>query len=208
MAINPAWEMYSNEKTCEHEYFENLVVEFCDISGVEVFYYKIDPTNMDPIYGEDPNMPYYGKKVTKMLMPVTGSPDIINIFGMLDDVQVNDAFIPKAIFNRDVHPTSQPMIGDIIYVSWIERLYEITWVDDKIDSGIFLAKSFTWQMSIRPYRYSSQNETADALIAPLVLGEGPTTTLSISAVGENETIEEESSNIETYSGIDTKIYGF
>ena len=211
MAINPQWEMYSNEVTCEHKYFENLVVEFCDISGIEVHYYRIDQSNYDPIYGEDPNLPYYGKKITKMLMPVTGSPSLINIFGLVDDVEVNDAFIPKHIFNRDVLPGGShltPMVGDVIYVPWIQRLYEITWCDDRIDSGIFLAKSFIWQMSIRPYRYSSQNETADELIAPLVLGAGPTTSISISAMCENVEVEEESDTIEPYANIDTSIYGY
>jgi hypothetical protein len=208
MAHNSTWSLYSNEITNEHLLFENLIIEFTDISGTEVYYYQIDPSNFDPLYGEDPNVPYYHRRVTKMLSPVFGSPDIINIFGMRDDIAVNDMYIPKAIFQRDISETKAPTVGDIIYIPWIDRTLEITWVDDKLDSGIFLNKSFSWQFSVRPFRYSKQNDTADTLALHPGPADTNTTSKPLSAFGENIFIESESEAIEDYTGIDTTIYGY
>jgi hypothetical protein len=120
--------------------------------------------------------------------------------------------ISKSIFSRDVSNTFIPKIGDVIKTLWNNKSYEIA--DVGSESKIFQGKKMIWEFICRPYRYSSQSESADDILfdTPSEIDfpeiNETTTSKPISSYGENDYIEEESEKIESYDNLDTTIYGF
>jgi hypothetical protein len=120
--------------------------------------------------------------------------------------------ISKSIFSRDVSNTFIPKIGDVIKTLWNNKSYEIA--DVGSENKIFQGKKMIWEFICRPYRYSSQSESADDIIfdtpSEIDFPEINETTVSkpTSAYGENDYIEEESNKIENYKDIDTSVYGY
>jgi hypothetical protein len=118
----------------------------------------------------------------------------------------------KSIFTRDVSNIFIPKIGDVIKTLWNNKSYEI--VDVGSESKIFQGKKMIWEFICRPYRYSSQSESADNILfdTPSEIDfpeiNETTTSKPISSYGENDYIEEESEKIESYDNLDTTIYGF
>jgi hypothetical protein len=120
--------------------------------------------------------------------------------------------ISKSIFSRDVSNNFIPKIGDVIKTLWNNKSYEIA--DVGSESKIFQGKKMIWEFICRPYRYSSQSESADDILfdtpSEIDFPEINETTVSkpTSAYGENDYIEEESNKIENYKDIDTSVYGY
>jgi hypothetical protein len=118
----------------------------------------------------------------------------------------------KSVFTRDVSNIFIPKIGDVIKTLWNNKSYEI--VDVGSESKIFQGKKMIWEFICRPYRYSSQSESADDILfdTPSEIDfpeiNETTTSKPISSYGENDYIEEESEKIESYDNLDTTIYGF
>jgi hypothetical protein len=118
----------------------------------------------------------------------------------------------KSVFTRDVSNIFIPKIGDVIKTLWNNKSYEI--VDVGSESKIFQGKKMIWEFICRPYRYSSQSESADNILfdTPSEINfpeiNETTTSKPISSYGENDYIEEESEKIESYDNLDTTIYGF
>jgi hypothetical protein len=118
----------------------------------------------------------------------------------------------KSIFSRDVSNNFIPKIGDVIKTLWNNKSYEIA--DVGSESKIFQGKKMIWEFICRPYRYSSQSESADDILfdTPSEIDfpeiNETTTSKPISSYGENDYIEEESEKIESYDNLDTTIYGF
>jgi hypothetical protein len=118
----------------------------------------------------------------------------------------------KSVFTRDVSNIFIPKIGDVIKTLWNNKSYEI--VDVGSESKIFQGKKMIWEFICRPYRYSSQSESADNILfdTPSEIDfpeiNETTTSKPISSYGENDYIEEESEKIESYDNLDTTIYGF
>ena len=96
--------------------------------------------------------------------------------GLTADDTLQYMTIPRAIFTRDLsmlfydtYPSGsppapsatdrvfvQPQIGDVITTIWNNRHYEITSIEE--EQNIFLAKKFTWDLILRPFRFSEQSD--------------------------------------------------
>jgi hypothetical protein len=196
----PTWSLYDIEDNPEHQLFESLIMEFNDISGIEVNYSQRDVSlTLDVLYGEHTKTRYLEPKKTKILYEVADEPNLWSSFGMYGG-DIITAHMPQSTFARDVSQTQRPNIGDIVHVRWYDladRAFEVAHVDD--DDKAFQLKKLIWVLILRPYRYSEQSESAEALSV---------TSKPISAYGDNEWIEQQSTVIDNYEDVDTKIYGY
>lgn len=211
----PEWELLDlNQTEQEYELFDSVISEFNDIGGFPIEYWSLNLSagNPDTLYGENSISEWNGPYTTKLLYEPTNEIEVLNVFGMTSDDTIEAMQISKSIFSRDVSNTFIPKIGDVIKTLWNNKSYEIA--DVGSESKIFQGKKMIWEFICRPYRYSSQSESADDILfdTPSEIDfpeiNETTTSKPISSYGENDYIEEESEKIESYDNLDTTIYGF
>jgi hypothetical protein len=221
--IKPKWELHDLNNNVEHELYESLIVEFTDISGIEVDFYirnETGQTEIDHIYGEPlyQNTFWNPPRRTKVIYEVTEEPTLTDMFGIVSEDQVQYAFQPKFTFSRDVSGSVNPKVGDVIKTIWNDRAYEV--VDVGEEAHIFQLNKRVWEYILRPFRFSEQSDSARN-ISPFTFG--PTEEIDISLEStpltaayahdnntetENELIDKESNEIDNYSDVDTSVYGF
>jgi len=222
----PKWKLHQLYNNPEHELFEDLIVEFVDIAGIEVDYYVRNETvsDFDTLYGEPAyqNTTYKNKKRTKMIYEPTEEPTLTTGFGINSEEIIQYSYMPKYIFNRDVAAANAagsavdavgriPKPGDVMKTIWNNRAYEV--VDVHEEENIFQAKKQIWNFILRPYRFSEQSTSASAIhpfMREPTLPLRGTETTPLSAFGDNEYLENESDDIYDYgeNSVDTSIYGY
>lgn len=212
--IKPKWSLHDLNNNIEHTLFQNMIVEFNDIGGIEIDYYIRDEDiiNSDTLYGEPlyQNILYKPGQRSKMLYDVTEEPTITGQFGIVSEDTIQYGFMPKFTFTRDVSASVNPKPGDVLQTVWNERSYEI--VDVGEEAHIFQLNKLVWEFILKPYRFSEQSQSAMDIETDLgkfrfedsVITESNPT----SAFGDNEFIESESDAIDAYGDVDTGFYGY
>jgi hypothetical protein len=98
----PLWELYDvSDNNPEFCLYESVVMEFTDIAGFPVMYYRAK-SKLDKLYGEDANQNYYDPVKTKLYYQPSEEPNIIDAFGLRSDETLQYSLIPKGIFSRDI----------------------------------------------------------------------------------------------------------
>jgi len=219
------WNMYDiSDNNPEHLLFDSVVVEMCDIRGVEINLY-IPLASWDKVFGEDTNKNLVGPISTKMVYEVGNEDSIIDSFGINSDETLQFAYIPMTTYTRDCsgaymsNPSLsgefiQPAPGTVIHIPWNDLKYEI--VDAKNADQVFMAKKFVWSLILRPFRYSHQslehyqihtlNPTA-TFTSDVSAADGNLIYDDLLLFGDNEVIEDESNTIHSYSNIDEQMFG-
>jgi hypothetical protein len=119
--------------------------------------------------------------------------------------------LTKAVFSRDINGIEKPKVGDVIKTLWNNKTYEI--VDVGAENKIFQGKKLIWDFICKPFRHSNQSISADNIIfnrpdEDLFPNDNfEFDTLELSAIGDNEYIEEESDKIDNNS-VDSSYYGY
>ena len=223
--IKPKWKLHDLNNNPEHDLMRNYIVEFTDISGIEIWYYQRDESRIeiDDIYGEPKyqNILYRTPKLTKVIYEVTEEATLTTGFGIQSEDIVQYALMPKFTWSRDVSGVGMPKPGDVIQTIWNDRSYEIADVGE--EENIFQLKKLIWEFILRPYRFSEQSESATDIVERFG-NDGSTfvddqitidptdphilSSETVSAFGDNKDIEEKSNNIDSYSDVDTNIYGY
>lgn len=200
----PQWSMYDiSDYNQEHELFRNSVVEFNDIAGIEIDYYIRDQSlSSDYLYGERTNTSYLTAKRTKVVYEPTEEPTITGPFGINSEEMIQYAFMPKYTFSRDVSASYEPRPGDVIKTIWNSRNYEVVDVDE--ESHIFQLKKQIWGFLLKPFRFSEESDSSRGIL----ISPDNTESTPLTGYGDNEEIEDESDTIDTYSDVDTSVYGY
>ena len=204
--IKPKWDLHHTTNNVEHDLFINYIVEFNDIQGIQIEYYILDPNKVeyDTLYGEalNQNESYLGPYTTKLTYDVTEEVTLTDSFGINSDDMIQYGYMPKFTFSRDVSAGYNPKPGDVIKTLWNDRNYEIADVHE--ESRIFQLKKMTWEFILKPFRFSSDTDSAKAILKE------PDSTLSnpLSAYGDNEWLEDESDDLHTYPNTDESVYGY
>jgi hypothetical protein len=229
--IKPKWTLHDLNANPEHDLFQSYIVEFNDISGIEVDYYiRIEgvDTEIDHIYGEPLYQNTYWSTAhrTKLIYETTEEPSITDLFGTVSDDQIQFASMPKFTFYRDVNAnavdvtnvSAAPKAGDVIKTIWNDRAYEVVEVHEEIQ--VFQLNKQAYQFILKPFRFSEQGDSADSIaeltFEPTEFIDTSTESTPLTATYahtdntelENETIDKESDEIDDYSDVDTSIYGY
>ena len=238
----PNWSIY-DPNSCEHNLYQEHLCEITDISGFPIEYRILLPKH-DYLYGEDPNNGLSYPSVTKCIYAPETETTILEVFGLTADDTLQYMTIPRAIFNRDLSmlffdtypngsPTApsgsnnvfiQPQIGDVITTIWNNRHYEVTSIEE--EQNIFLAQKFTWDLILRPFRFSEQSDEhrevttgfpddpfagiVDGTYEEPINGEVPDLverTYFEEAFGDNQNIQHESDTITDYKDPDERAFG-
>jgi hypothetical protein len=211
----PTWSLYDIRDNPEWELARSMVMEYTDITGIEVLYYQRNHSiaEYDVVYGEDNMVGFAPPKTTKIIYEVGEEPNLWSNFGMMGgDVII--AHIPQGTFSRDVSAGINiiPNIGDAVYLPWYPaegRLFEVAHVDD--DDKIFQLSKLIWLLILKPFRYSAQSTSVDDMHSH-VDPDGVTQTLldlpPSASYGDNADINTESPVIDDYADVDKTVYGF
>jgi len=209
----PKWELERLLDNREHDLFSSVISEFNDIAGFKIEYYPFDDENSggDYLFGEYKENKYYGPYKTKIIYEPPDELNPMDQFGIFSDETIEFAYIAQNIFKRDIsiplgNNTKPPVAGDIIITLWDGKKYEIT---DVGKGGKFNSRMFSWEIILKPLRYTEQSEQIDTIYNrdPFDLGEE---NKPLSDFGENEDIKEESNTIYDYNtddDTDSSIYG-
>lgn len=211
--IKPLWELIDFDSTVDESLlFNSVISEANDIMGFPIEFRSLitEGEKIDKLYGEIPNMKWTDSYRTKLIYEPTNETEILNSFGFSSDDTITSMMITKAVFSRDVSSDFVPKVGDTIKTLWNNKIYEI--VDVGAESKIFQGKKMIWDFICRPFRHSSQSDSANQIVFetpdesdfPIINFEYETK--SLSAFGDNETIEEESNIIDNTT--DTTVYGY
>jgi hypothetical protein len=201
--IKPKWNLHDINDNIEWELFEDYIVEYNDISGIELDYYIRDESvTQDYLYGEATNIRYLSALRTKGFLEFWEEINITSGWGQYADETVTYLSIPKFTFSRDVSAGYEPKIGDVIKYVWNNRSYEIVMIHEF--EKIFQLSKLVYSLILRPYRYSEQGESTKEISSDL----NQTLTSPITAYGDNDEVEEESNNIYDYNDVDSTIYGY
>lgn len=215
VSASPVWDLldYSQE-TQEYELFVSVTSEMNDIAGFPIEFWSLSPcanNTLDPLYGENPNSQWIGPFTTKLLYEPSEEPEILNMFGFSSDDTITQMSLTKAVFSRDINGIEKPKVGDVIKTLWNNKTYEI--VDVGAENKIFQGKKLIWDFICKPFRHSNQSISADNIIfnrpdEDLFPNDNfEFDTLELSAIGDNEYIEEESDKIDNNS-VDSSYYGY
>lgn len=218
----PLWDLHQLQGNVEHDLFQQVIVEFTDISGIVVRYYIRDKSReKDYLYGEKPSTRYFGPYETRLIYEPTEEPTLTTGFGINSEEVISFASVPKWTFTRDVSAGYHPVPGDAIITEWNNRAYEIADVNE--EEKIFQLKKMIWGFVLRPYRFSDESDSARDIArftreptnknkVNRQSTDLDTTTQPLSAFGDNQNLEDESDDIFDYgadgSDYDTNIYGY
>lgn len=211
----PLWDLHQLQGNVEHDFFQQVIVEFTDISGIVAQYYIRDKTReKDYLYGENPASRYFGPYETRLIYEPTEEPTLTTGFGINSEEVISFASLPKWTFTRDVSAGYHPQPGDAIITVWNNKSYEIADVAE--EEKIFQLKKMVWGFVLRPYRFSDESDSAREISrftreptdTNLI---NDTVTQPLTAFGDNQNLDDESDEIFDYdehASYDTKIYGY
>lgn len=201
--IRPKWNLHDINDNIEWDLFEGYIVEYNDISGIEIEYYIRDETvDQDYLYGEATNIRYLAAKTTKAFNEMWEEPIVTTGWGQYSEEGIVYLSMPKFTFTRDVSAGYYPKIGDIVKFIHNSRSYEIAMVHQ--EEKIFQLSRLVYSFMLKPYRYSEESESKKEISSDLDL----TLTSPITAFGDNKNVETESDNIYDYNDVDSSVYGF
>lgn len=212
----PLWDLHQLDGNVEHDLFQNVIVEFTDISGIKANYYIRDKSREnDYLYGEGVASRYFTPRETRLIYEPTEEPALTTGFGINSEEVISFTSVPKWTFTRDVSAGYHPKPGDVIVTVWNNRAYEIADVHE--EEKIFQLKKMIWGFVLRPYRFSDESTSARDIFRGTrkptpdskFNDRKSTLTEPLSAFGDNDPLENESDGIFDYGGsYDSKVYGY
>jgi hypothetical protein len=201
--IRPKWNLHNINDNIEWDLFEDYIVEYNDISGIEVDYYIRDESvSQDRLYGEATNIRYLTAKRTKVFNETWEELQVTTGWGQYSEDLIQYASMPKFTFSRDVSGSYTPKIGDVIKFVWNSRSFEVVMIHE--EEKLFQLGKLVYSFMLKPYRYSEQGDSAKAISNDM----DQTLTSPITAYGDNDYIEEQSDEIYDYTDVDSTVYGF
>ncbi len=225
----PQFNMYGLVENPEHCLFDQMLQESTDITGFPIEFRKL-LSNNDQLYGEDSNSNLSEPMITKAMFEPSDETSILDMFGITGDDTMEIVNIPFSTFTRDCSGgyneigsdvLVQPMVGDVVKILFSDRNYEI--VNISKENIIFLAKKFVYTIMLRPYRYSEQSDEHrefhtgldasiddpfETIIQTPSGDDVPQKEYSSIQYSNDEWIEDESEEIDSYEDVDTKIFGY
>jgi hypothetical protein len=198
-----AWELpdVSGEYVNEQNLFDSFIVESNDIYGLVIDYYSLvfNEDEADVFYGENQNEYFKGPYRTKVAHRPHDEVDLINMFGMSSQDEVEDVYIPQWSFDRDCPLATPPKAGDLVYFYYSHRYYEVNKVEDEFD--VFQSKRFTYMFKLKSYRMTNVDASESLEISAGLF--------PLSAWGDNDFIETAANEVDDLSDLPnfTDIYG-
>lgn len=166
MPVNHYFQNFNPAKMNEQRLFEDLITESISIMGHDVFYMPREQWDQtDQIFGENVNARFeHAFKIDMYILNVDGfqsDGEFFSKFGL--EIRDNSNFVvSRRTFLKHIPSTlaERPREGDLIYVPLMNKIFEITYVEDKTlfyTGGNRLP--YMYELRCETFRYS--NETLE-----------------------------------------------
>jgi hypothetical protein len=150
----------------EQDLHADLVSEYIQIHGLDVYYIPRTDSNVDYLMGEDPNKTYNNaykiECYPENYESWGGAGETITNFGF----EVQDQWkiiISRRRYEQIVIPhlpdgVFKPRDGDLIAGAFSPgRIWEIKWVPDEAENDFFqFGKKYTWEVSLELWQYNQE----------------------------------------------------
>ena len=195
--------------TNEQSLIKDLVRETIQIAGMDVVYVKRTRENIDTLFSDAERNKFNAGYTVEMYLQDTegfgGEGDLVTRFGL----EVRDECMLTVAadrFEAVVGSGSAPTIGDLIYLSLSNQIYQITWVEDQVPF-FTIAKTYVYELSCQLFRYSDEEfdtgitaidalERASAYSIDLTLATGGTGTFTVGSNVYQGTVGSETAKAE------------
>lgn len=146
----------------EQQLYEDLIVEYIQIGGHDLWYIPRRIGNMDPIYDADDvsffNKAYQIEMFIKSVDGFEGDGDYMSRFGGIEIRNQVTFTVAKRVFNENIGiPENfvRPREGDLIYFPLNKKVFQINYVDNKPFFYPF-GELFTYDLYCELYEYSQE----------------------------------------------------
>jgi hypothetical protein len=127
----------SGTPSYESTFIEDLVQEVIQIYGVDLYYLpRASQSTVDQLYGEDPVKLYNKAYQLEMLIENVNGPDGASEFFAKFMTEIKDHLrlsVARKTFNKYVQNLNRPREGDLIWVPFLNNLFEINFVEEDKD---------------------------------------------------------------------------
>lgn len=189
MPVNHYFQNFNPSKMNEQRLFEDLITESIQIMGHDVYYLPREQWDQtDKIFGENVNARFENAfKLDMYILNVDGfqgDGEFFSKFGL--EIRDNSNFVvSRRTFIKHI-PTSlamRPREGDLIYVPLMNKIFEITFVEEKV---LFYTGGnrtpYMFELRCETFRYS--NEAIDTGIPEIdVIEDNASYTIEVSVSG-------------------------
>lgn len=189
MPVNHYFQNFNPAKMNEQRLFEDLITESIQIMGHDVYYLPREQWDQtDKIFGENVNAKFENAfKLDMYILNVDGfqgDGEFFSKFGL--EIRDNSNFVvARRTFIKHI-PTSlamRPREGDLIYVPLMNKIFEITFVEEKV---LFYTGGnrtpYMFELRCETFRYS--NEAIDTGIPEIdVIEDNASYTIEVSVSG-------------------------
>jgi len=139
MSTNPFFNNFpsSGNPSFESQFVEDLIQEVIQIYGVDLYYLpRASQSSIDQIYGEDPVKLYNKAYQLEMLVENVNGPDGASEFFSKFNLEIKDHMrlvVARKTFNKYVQNLNRPREGDLVWVPFLNNLFEINFVEEDKD---------------------------------------------------------------------------
>lgn len=164
MAVNHYFQNFNQSKLNEQRLYEDLITESIKIMGHDVYYLPREQWDQtDQLFGENVNARFdHAFKIDMYILNVDGfqgDGEFFSKFGL--EIRDNSNFVVAARTFKKHVPTSltiRPREGDLIYVPVMNKIFEVTFVEEK--THFYAAgnrQPYMYELRCETFRYSNES---------------------------------------------------
>lgn len=152
------FDFYRDRVQNEADLLESLMNEVVEKYGIPSKYLPANRRNVDQLLGDNLDTAFDTAYDIVLLTPeVNGyvsTEFMFNKFGLTDRDEITFTIVQTQFDEIVGHA---PEVGDLIFPSPINRIYEIKFVEDEGDTFLTLGRFFTYQLMCRVWVYSHED---------------------------------------------------
>ncbi len=163
MPTNPYFNTTPPDVTSEQELLNDLVVESIQINGINCYYLPRSSLDIqDQFYGEDPVATFNLAYIIEMYMQNAKGPDGPSEFitKFLEEIKDSGRFlVARRTFKKLVPNLVRPREGDLIWVPFLNNLYEIKFVEEDEDYhslGIRTPLYYYYNLKVEMFKFNNE----------------------------------------------------
>lgn len=138
--------------------YQKVLKEEISIFGIDVEYWRvIRDSTKDDLYNEDTKPLISAKYSMKMYGKILEETYMLSRFGIesIDEMEVT---IDRDMFEDTLGDDEVPYEGDYVYISYMDRIFQISDVKDS-DEHVFLQDKFAYKLMLRPADIAGEEVT-------------------------------------------------
>ena len=136
MVVSKYFNHTPSRPTQEQSLIEDLIIEQIRLWGTNIYYLpRLSLDKLDPIYGEDPISLFNKAYLIEMYISLPQGDGVQSEFFSKFGLEIRDTqkfMVARRTFNKAVQDYPRPREGDLLYVPFMNNIYEILMVNEEV----------------------------------------------------------------------------